>query len=382
MKKYFQKIKLYICLALIIFSASVPSTTFAYDNNHFYSSNDILFYDAKDNSCVGSASSGVSTIAKSAELQNIFQSLLNGGMNAGQAAAVMGNMYQESSFNSAVEESNGMGYGLAQWTGRPGRRANLENFAKSKGVNVSDMSMQIEFLFSEYNTIYKSRLGSDFAGTDIVKSTTAWMRIFEVPLETPTNGSAGLYATRIPAAEKIYGFYQSLSPGSPVASSGCNQSGNGVVAGNIIQTAIGFALSKPASDTMNKEGDARDTYRTIRKQNNLLYIDVTDCGGFIGTVMNTSGVDPNYPPVGVATQYTYAQKHPEKYLIINNAKESDLQPGDILITADKGHTTLHTGNTGYTDVDASFGQRVPSVRDSSSYIWMLKNNTSIIRVLK
>lgn len=373
-----------IVMAVVLTFTMLPKSAFAIDQQ-FYSSNDILFYNP-DGTCTtnGSPTAVSVKLEKNDTLQQIFQLLINGGMNAGQAAAVMGNMYAESSFNSDRHETgNDIGYGLAQWSF--GRRVDLENFAKQKGVPTSDISMQIEFLLGEYNDSYKSLLSSTaFAdGTDIAASTKAWMVIFENPAMKPANDPAALNSKRIPAADTIYGFYKDLSPNSPVTTSGCNATGNGAIAGDMVKTALNFALTSPVADGKTAKSDARDTYQSAKEQYNPGPIpDWSDCGGFIATVMIASGVDPNYPKVGVSSQLNYIRSHPEKYKVIEKPTAADLQPGDILLSEQASHTTMYTGQQQYPDVDASLGQRVPSVRDSGNHTWMLSNGAVIARVIK
>jgi hypothetical protein len=365
----------------------------AYDEA-FYSSNDILFYNPDaSSSCSSTASTSTASVplTDNPPLKQIFQLLINGGMNAGQASAVMGNMYAESGFNSDRHEiGNDLGYGLVQWTNHPigsstGRRTNLEKFAASKGVPNSDIPMQIEYLLNEYNSSYKSSLNSTpfKDGTDIAASTKAWMMIFEIPAMSPANDPAALNSKRIPAADTIYGLYSSLAPlSSGVTTSGCNVTGNGAVAGNIVATALNLALTSPVKDGTTSKSDARDTYQTAKQQYNPT-TDWTDCGGFVSTVMKASGVDPNYP-LGTSVEADYVRAHPEKYTIINNPSltGSDLQPGDILISTTAGHTMLYTGQTGTPYADASLGGRVPSVRLSTDGVWMLQRNAFIARVIK
>jgi hypothetical protein len=70
-------------------------------------------------------------------------------------AGAMGNIDLESGgFDaSAVENGSGTGIGLLQWSdgkdGKPGRRTQLENYAKSKDVSWTDVDTQIEFLVAE-----------------------------------------------------------------------------------------------------------------------------------------------------------------------------------------------------------------------------------------
>ena len=368
----------------------------AYDKA-FYSSNDILFYNPDaSSSCSATTSTSTASVplTDNPTLKQIFQLLINGGMNGGQAAAVMGNMYAESGFNSDIHEvGNDLGYGLAQWTNHPigsstGRRTNLEKFAASKGVPNSDIPTQIEYLLNEYNSYYKSRLSpTPFKdGTDIAASTRAWMMIFEVPAMSPANDPAALNSKRIPAAIKIYSLYSSLVPASTALSttptSGCNVTGNGAVAGNIVATALNLALTSPVKNGTTAKSDARDTYQTAKQQYNPT-ADWTDCGGFVSTVMKASGVDPNYP-MGTSVEADYVRAHPEKYQVINSSAFTitDLQPGDILISTTAGHTMLYTGQAGTPFADASLGGRVPSVRLSTDGVWMLQHNAFIARVIK
>lgn len=393
------------CLSLIVVSFITQSGLVLAIDEKFYSSNDILFSNPDSIECASGVvasggASGSSSLVKSAALQTIFQALLNGGMNSVQVAAVMGNMYQESKFNSAaVEGGNGIGYGLVQWSNSPpnyttGRRANLEAFAKQKGVPASDVNMQIEFLFKEYTASYKSRLGgTPFENAlDVGRATESWMTKFEAPLHAPANDPAALNSVRIPAALKIYSFYKALTPASGVviASSGnavgtasCS-SANGAVAGSIVDTALGFALESPATNGMFNESDARPTYQVAKKAINPGG-SWSDCGMFVATVMIASGVDPDYPKVVTGSQLSYVRSKPTKYEIIEKptlqlGSISTLQPGDILITS--AHTEIYTGKSPYPAVDASLGDRVPSVRPMGGLTWMLTSGAVAARIIK
>ncbi|HZJ34711.1 MAG TPA: phage tail tip lysozyme [Candidatus Angelobacter sp.] len=220
MKKYILHLKLYSCFGLLLTTVFVPSTALAYDRD-FYSLNDIIFYEPESSivNTSSGTSSGTSTnnssitpivLNPSAAKQLIFQLLTDGGMNAIQASAVMGNMQAESGFNSDAHEiGNDIGYGLAQWSFE--RRERLEVFAIRKGVSTSDIPMQIEFLFGEYNSSYRSRLnGTAFgSGANIAEATEDWMRIFERPYDDGSNDPANLNSVRIPVAIAIYELYGS-----------------------------------------------------------------------------------------------------------------------------------------------------------------------------
>ena len=60
--------------------------------------------------------------------------------------------YSDSTYTIAVDNGtytnfikDSAGYGLAQWTFWS-RKQNLLNYAKSKGVSIGDLNMQLEFL--------------------------------------------------------------------------------------------------------------------------------------------------------------------------------------------------------------------------------------------
>lgn len=68
--------------------------------------------------------------------------------------AIMGNIAQESNFNTSVTSSDGYGsQGLCQWTGS--RLTNLKNFAKSKGLKWNSVECQCKFLDKELKDGYK-----------------------------------------------------------------------------------------------------------------------------------------------------------------------------------------------------------------------------------
>ena len=62
--------------------------------------------------------------------------------------AIMGNIAQESNFNTSVTSRDGYGSkGMCQWTG--GRLTNLKNFAKEKGLSWTSVECQCRFLDKE-----------------------------------------------------------------------------------------------------------------------------------------------------------------------------------------------------------------------------------------
>lgn len=79
-------------------------------------------------------------------LERIWDGLVSWGYTEEQAAAVIGNIAQESSFN--VTSVNSIGAtGLCQWLG--GRRSMLYSFASHQGTTWSDLTTQLQFLCME-----------------------------------------------------------------------------------------------------------------------------------------------------------------------------------------------------------------------------------------
>lgn len=71
-------------------------------------------------------------------------------LTAEQAAGVMGNIQSESGFDPGIQEhGSGIGFGLIQWSF--GRRTELEQAARAKGVPASDLAFQLDFLYEESN---------------------------------------------------------------------------------------------------------------------------------------------------------------------------------------------------------------------------------------
>ena len=398
---------------------STPTYAAYTQDDSYFDSNEIFFYckpaDAgqppnkcENTTCANgnSTSSGTSVpvsltdLKKTDSLQRIFQGLLGGGMNAVQAAAVMGNMYTESghgfdpnTYEGGVDTGTD-GFGLVQWTG--GRRTLLENYASSQNTPKASLALQMNFLLAEYDGKISGGLNYGAAlkntafgtGTNVIDATRAWMQIYEGPKQIGSD-PAKINSERIPAAEKIYSFYSNLAPITPAASasasqSGCSSSG-GVSAtsggGNIVQTALSLAWpqSKGIVDGNNQVSDATTAYQAAKPKYDTEGL-VSDCGAFVSVVMRMSGVDPNWPTLGVHTMGPYARAHPELYKIIENAKQSDLQSGDIVIEYSFDHIVISQG-AGHPNIDASNNARVPSVRPDGSDMYMILQGSFIARYI-
>lgn len=105
----------------------------------------------------GGGTAGNPVEGDSTEAQ-IWNFLVGKGLSAMAAAAVMGTLKSESGLiPDRVEGGSGIGYGLAQWSF--GRRTALENFAAERGLPVSHLWVQLDYLWYEFTTSYQTTLG-------------------------------------------------------------------------------------------------------------------------------------------------------------------------------------------------------------------------------
>lgn len=299
----------------------------------------------------------------------------NGGkpLTPVQVSGIMGNFYAESSFNpSAIEDTSRAekGHGLAQWTfGRWSGSNGLQQFAISQGKAWDDVTVQLDFLKKELEGSEQG-IVKDAQFTSTVDPSVAAMR-WRIVFERADPDLAH-DDKRTGAAIAVYNLFGGVAADCDLTSS--------VVSGNFLDTARNLALKTPATDTMSKQSDARDTYVQAKPKYNP-EPDWSDCGAYVATAMIASGVDPNYVKVGTVYQEAYVRAHPEKYVIHEKPTLADLKPGDILFIS--GHTTIYSGDKEYPMLDASLTQRVPSVRPTVSLQYMLAQPDLVsARVLK
>jgi hypothetical protein len=380
MKKFF----IYIITGAIVITGlfGTPSNSMAAEcPDPSYSTNDIIWFNPCGSTCdissveVQPDDSGLGDMET---IKKIYADLTtspikannNKPLNAAQAAGVMGNFKVESGFDpSAIEVTPraDKGHGLAQWTF--GRWTNLSNFASDQKKPWDDLQVQLDFLNTELDGPEKAVLkDSEFASsTDPAVTAMRWRIVFE-----RADPNLAHDDKRTAAAAAIYKLFGGVA-------AAC-EAGSSVVAGNLVQTAINLALQKPATTGMNQKSDARNTYQEIKEKINPAPA-WSDCGGFVATVMISSGIDKNYPKSGVApNQMPYVKDHPDKYLVIQNPTLEELVPGDILFMDNRttAHTAIYTGEEKYPMIDASVTQRVPSVRTMESLKWMLDQSDSML----
>lgn len=101
----------------------------------------------------------------------LFQGLLDRGLSPVQAAALVGNMKQESGFDPASVNSREDAHGLLQW--RQSRWQALQDYAKSRGTDPTDRDTQLDFIRQEMGGPEK-RAGDRFlAAADLPSANAA-----------------------------------------------------------------------------------------------------------------------------------------------------------------------------------------------------------------
>lgn len=174
------------------------------------------------------------TAAQVLVAQRVYNFLIEKGYSTAMAAGACGNLWHESmNFNTAMQEvkptSGRGGFGLVQWTG--GRRTNLENYAAKQGKSVSDLEMQLEFMWLELTSSYNNKMNIAIAKhangqsvsniTNVKLATEIWCAIFESPRHNTEKEAAEPLAydgnkwsgmrSRLSNADKIYNALSLMS---------------------------------------------------------------------------------------------------------------------------------------------------------------------------
>lgn len=313
------------------------------------------------------------------------------GLSAIQTAGIMGNLQQESGFNPMIIQGGGEsqdpnaagggGWGIVQWT--PGSK--VIGIAQSFGISgpIYELATQLDIVWAEMGATtpagYSNFISAYKQIDDLAEATSFFTTNYE---------AAGVVGPRLEFAQDALTQFGSTtgSTSSGASAAGC-ATGDGVVSGNILKTAMGLAW--PDSGHGNYCAAATPAYIAahdpIYGSNEIT--NCTGCDVFLSTVMHSSGVDPNYPLFQTSLQLQYVKEHPEKYQILGettgDSLDPKIQPGDILINGDvaTGHTLVFIGQqpSGFNMVDGSNGQHVPQSNFWGGGGWV--GTYSIVRVL-
>ena len=135
----------------------------------------------------GLADDAMRAVAKAPRAEQIRQGLVARGLPEHVADGFLMNMKDESGLNPSINERNPIvpgsrgGFGLIQWTGP--RRKQLEAAAAQRGVDPSDVDLQLDFLVDELKGPESAAAQSIFGSSNAGEAATAIVREFLRPAQ-------------------------------------------------------------------------------------------------------------------------------------------------------------------------------------------------------
>lgn len=271
-----------------------------------------------------------------ATIWNFFK---NKGLTDYAVAGIMGNLYAESGLSQINLQNTGntklgmtdseytlavdngsytnfikdsQGYGLAQWT-YWSRKQNMYNFIKGKGKSIGDLTAQLEFLYHELSTSYKSQLTK----INNAKSVLEASNVILIEFERPANQGASVQKTRANYGQKYYNKFASKTSSTQTTTVTPTTSSNDIVAGK--QIALKNVKAYASETTKNSCGTKTGTFYlwdNVVKSNRIritnaasrvgvkgqvtCWIDIND----IGSTTSTTPVKSSIPTYTVGKVYT------------------------------------------------------------------------------
>lgn len=108
----------------------------------------------------------------------VYDFLIGKGLRDFQAAAVIGNLQQESRLNPVVSPGDGgRSHGIAQWNGS--RWKDLQDFASNSGLSPDSIEAQLGFLWHELETNPSAGLDQLEASTSIEEAVQVFQDMYE-----------------------------------------------------------------------------------------------------------------------------------------------------------------------------------------------------------
>lgn len=190
MRRFF----LFILVAVIAFSATAVRDVLAIDEA-FYSSNDILLSDPDDKACAaGSALAGADAITQS------FGYFRQKSLTAEQAAAIIGNLKQESQLNPKALNDKSGAYGILQWLGDRKTRLLAKSYYTDGATDkTKELGVQLDYLWEETAGTEKANFDTFLASTetDPAKLAIVFGEAFVRYNKETEEGKRAEYATQV-----------------------------------------------------------------------------------------------------------------------------------------------------------------------------------------
>ncbi|MGJ4928157.1 phage tail tip lysozyme [Bradyrhizobium sp. HKCCYLS2038] len=166
---------------------------------------------------------------------DIYHGLLNRGYSPARAAALAGNILQESHGDPTSLNSKEGAYGLLQW--RLDRRQGLENFAASRGTSASDPNTQLDYIGVEMSGPER-RSSAGFLNSEDVGSANAALKDY-IRYGDDSQGKRLAYAQGFAGGE--------APPAGPMAMAGPQAGAGGAAPAGAPSEPAGAGAAQPAS---------------------------------------------------------------------------------------------------------------------------------------
>ena len=310
-----------------------------------YSSNDVNYYDPCGNNVCGGTSTGGDTITRFLQALAMQE---NGGKVTGDSGTGARGKYQyiDSTWkaHAALYYPPASKYANANLAPEEYQDAvaYIEYSAKFKSYNGDLFKLAVSHFYPIAND--NPALLDQYPPGNVV-TPRQYAQQFIQKVNSGSGKEIPIKASQAPDFATYLAKVGATGGGGAAGGQVCST--NGVVAGDIVKTALGLAW--PTSGHGKNKGDATPAYQTAMPKYNPAAGSASndpwsDCGVFVATVI-TATADPNYQKRGTTSQIDYMKKHPEKFDFYQSADYTDstskLQPGDIMVNY--GHTYLFTG---------------------------------------
>jgi hypothetical protein len=311
-----------------------------------FTDNDINYYDPRGNNACGGTTTGGDTLTRF--LQALAKQESGGKIDAVSGTGAKGKyQYIDSTWRAHTAQYYPPASKYANALQAPEEYqdalAYIEYSAKFKQFNGDLFKLAISHFYPAANT-NPSLL--DILPPGNVVTPRQYAQQFIQKMNTGSGSEIPIKASQAPEFQTYLDKAGGQGGGGAAGGQVC--SGGGVIAGDIVKTALNLAW--PTQGHGKEKGDATpppNGYQiAMPKYNGATSDDPwSDCGVFVATVMVATGADESYQRRETSSQIDYIKKHPEKFDLFTSSdyvfKSDKLLPGDIMIQ--DGHTYIFTG---------------------------------------
>jgi|GEM_PF-2989394 len=129
---------------------------------------------------------GTTSLEGNDNIEKAFNFFRSKGLSPDQAAGIIGNLRQESGVNPLAQQDkskdpfpkDGVGFGIAQWT-YTARQKPLVDFANQKNEPVTNLDVQLDYLWQEFTRNYASTYRALTGAADYTSAVTIFEEGFE-----------------------------------------------------------------------------------------------------------------------------------------------------------------------------------------------------------